>query len=323
MWLKLTKVKYTYVLEYSTTSQHCFQSNLVYLPMWVLCPLAGDSVYDMLLTDAERLRVVGCVLKCKLVQQLTLGMGDHHKRVCHLMKVSIFKRMASKRMAIVCVDAIQKAEELYASGQCAAALVPLQHAIDMGSISAYAHMAWWYIHGRRNIVTDYDRGFRLAEMGARLGCYHCIGVVGYCYLGKYGIGHGCTQNIALSLKLARESAGRGSKYGQITLAQLHHLGERELVLDWTQGVVFLWLAAKQGLDYALFKLGFMYNYGINCTKDYTEALRLYQLAAAQGHPAALFCIAMCYQKGWGVAADIIEASRWHRRAQEAGHLGML
>jgi TPR repeat protein len=324
MWLKLklTKVKNIYVLKCSITSQH-YSIHLEYHPMWVFCPSAGVSVYDMVLTDAEWLRVVGCGLKCKLVQLLSQGMGNHFQRACHQMMVSIFQRMASKRMATMCDNAVKEAEELYASGQCAAALVPLQHAIDMGSISAYALMAWWHINIRKGIVLDRYRGFKLAEKGASLGCYHSQGVLAYCYLGSNGCGYGCNQNIELSFKLALESAGKNSKYGQITLGHLHHLGLGELGglgLDCAQGVVFFQLAAAQRLPDALFMLGHKHNHGINCAIDYSEAMRLYKLSAAQGHPMALFCIAKCYEKGWGVAADIIKAIHWYERAKEAGHI---
>ena len=129
---------------------------------------------------------------------------------------------------------------------------------------------------------------------------------------------------ARSLELARESAGRGSRYGQFTLGQLCIRG-RGLGLkggpefDDAQAVAFFRLAAAQGLDVAQFQLGTMLQSGYCVVRDCTEGLRLLHLAAAQGYPEALYEVAACYEHGYGVAADVAEAIRWYRRAQTAGY----
>ncbi len=48
--------------------------SFVRLPPRVSCPFAGAPAYDMSLKHMERLRVVGCGLKGKLVRRLSLGM---------------------------------------------------------------------------------------------------------------------------------------------------------------------------------------------------------------------------------------------------------
>ena len=53
-------------------------------------PFAGAPVYGILLTHAERLRVVDCGLKGRLVRMLSLGVGRHfepqrNRRACHQM----------------------------------------------------------------------------------------------------------------------------------------------------------------------------------------------------------------------------------------------
>ena len=122
------------------------------------------------------------------------------------------------------------------------------------------------------------------------------------------------------MELARESSGKGSRYGQLTLGRLHHLGARGLAQDNAQAAAFYRLAAAQGLDGAQSRLGYMHYNGVGVSQDYAEALRLYQLAAAQGHPEALFSVAHSHEYGQGVAADVAEAIRWLKRAQAAGDL---
>jgi TPR repeat protein len=118
--------------------------------------------------------------------------------------------------------------------------------------------------------------------------------------------------------LARESSGRGSRYGQVTLGELHFWGRGGLAEDSAQALVFYGLAAAQGLDGAQFQLGYLHYHGDGVARDRAEALRLYQLAAAQGHPEGLYFVAFCHEVGSGGRKSKAAAIRWYRRAQAAG-----
>ena len=300
--------------------------SFVSIPQRVPRPFACVRVYDMSLTSVERLRIVGCGLKGKLVQQLSLGVGHHFEpqsnlRACHHMMFSIANHIASKKVdavrKVAAKEAAKEADKFCALVQFAAALVPLQRAIDFGHFPSRAFMAMLLIEGREGVAKNVKRGFELAEEGVRLGCHHCQGVMAYCYCW----GHGCEADEARLLELARESSGRGSRYGQLTLGKLHCTGGGGLRRDNAQALAFYRLAAAQGLDGAQYSLGGMYYHGYGVSQDYAEALRLYQLAAAQGYPQALYRVAECHERGHGVAADAAEAIRWYRRAQAAGHHG--
>jgi len=300
------------------------QFSFVCLPPRLPRPFAGAAVYDMSLTHAERLCAMGCGVKGKLVRLLSLGVGRHFEpqrnwRACHQMMQSIARRVASKVMAAVRDEAAKEAEELCASGQYAAALVPLQRAIDFGHLPSLALKAWLLIGGREGIAVDEKEAFELANEGARLGCHHCQGVLARCYkCDRYPSSFGCEQDYARSLELARESSGRGSRYGQFTFGALHRYGHGGLVQDYAPALALYRLAAAQGLDEAQHQLGYMYYIGWGVAADDAEALRWFHLAAAQGHPSALYMIALFYQYGRGVAADVAEAIRWYRRAKAAG-----
>ena len=303
--------------------QGVFMFSFVRLPPRVSRPFAGAPVYDMSLTHAERLRAVGCGFKGRLVQLLSLGIGRHfepqrNRRTCHSMMQFNVRRVAAGLAAAVRDKVAKEAEELCASGQCAAAVVPLQLAIDWGDLPSRALKAWLHIDGREGVAQDRDGTLELAEEGERLGCHHCQGVVALCY----GSSYGCDKDTALSLELARESSGRGSRYGQHALGKLHYWGAVELVRDNAQAMSFYRLAAAQGLDEAQRMLGCMYYHGEGVALDYAEALRWFQLAAAQGHAEALCWVALCHENGWGVAADVAETIRWLRRAQAAGFPGV-
>ena len=113
----------------------------VRLPPRVRRPLAGAPVYDMSLTLGERLRVVGCALTGKLVRLLSLGTGcyfEPDRRACHKLMHFMVARVAAKLMhslaAAVGNKVGKEAEELCASGQCAAAAVALRLAVDLGRL---------------------------------------------------------------------------------------------------------------------------------------------------------------------------------------------
>jgi len=190
----------------------------VRLPPRVSRPFAGVAVYDMSLTHAERLRVVGCGFKGRLVRLLSLGVGGHFEPqrnwgACRKMMLSNVRHATAWMAAAVRDKVAKEAEELCASGQCAAAVVPLQRAIDWGDLPSRALKAWLLLEGREGIAEDCETAFELAEEGARLGCHHCQGVLAYCHWRAWG----CEVDYARSLELTRESSGRGSRYGQHTL----------------------------------------------------------------------------------------------------------
>ena len=258
------------------------------LPPRVRRPLAGAPVHDMSLTHGERLRVVGCALTGKLVRLLSLGTGCHfepgrNRRSCHKLMHLKVGRVAAKLMhslaAAVGNKVCKEAEELCASGQCVAAAVALQLAVDLGHLPSRALMAHMLLQGRQGVACDSNAAFKLVEKGARLGCHHCQGVLAMCYWR----GDGCVSDAARSLELARESSGKGSRYGQDTLGDLYRFGRGGVAQDYAQAIALYRLAAAQNLDGAQSILGHMYSMGYGVAQDDAEARRWYQLVAAQGY----------------------------------------
>jgi TPR repeat protein len=244
------------------------------------------------------------------------------------MMQSIVRRVAVGLAAAVRDKVAKEAEELCASGQCAAAVVPLQRAIYLGDLPSRARMAHMLLDGREGVAKDVNSAFKLANKGARFGCHHCQGVLAFCYWGIGPPDGGCNYSPCFrdgprSLELARQSSGKGSRYGQFVLGRLYHYGIIGVVAqDHVQAVALYRLAAAQNLDKAQWILGDVYEIGSasgGVAQDCAEALRLYKLAAAQGHRAALDSVAQCYEFGRGVRKNKAEAIRWYWRANSAGH----
>jgi len=211
----------------------------------------------------------------------------------------------------------QYALALVSTGQCATAMIHLNLSIIRGHFPSRALKTHMMIDGREGVAKDENGAFELVEEGARLGCYHCQGVMALCY--RYG--YGCMRNEARSLELARESSGLGSRYGQHVLGLFYRYGGGGVAEDYAQALALYRLAAAQNFGGAQFSLGSMYYLGRGVAEDVAEALRLFQLAAAQGHPAALFWVAFCHERGRGIPENKAEAIRWYRRALAAGYCG--
>jgi TPR repeat protein len=285
--------------------------SIVRLPLDMTISLP-DS--DVSLTYAMRRRALCCELAWLLSLGMNVGLGfekQSNLHACCRMAQRIVRHVAFILMTVV---RAKEAEELCALGQCEAAQVQLQLAIDLGHLPSRALKAWMLLNGREGVARDHKRGFELAKKGAQLGCHHCQGVLAACYWRGFGI----PRDVAQSMELARESSGKGSRYGQFVLGELHMHGEGGVAMDYAQALVFFQLAAEQKFDGAQCILGFMCSYGIGVFQDYAEALRLYQLAAAQGYPWALNNVASCHHRGLGVPKNMDEAIRWYRRAHASG-----
>jgi TPR repeat protein len=158
------------------------------------------------------------------------------------------------------------------------------------------------ILGREGVAKDRTAAFELVKEGTRLDCHHCQGVMANCY--KFG--YGCEKDVARSLKLAQESSGMGSKYGQWVLGLFYHRGEGDITQDHAQALALYRLAAAHNLDLAQNSMGIMYD------QDKGEALQWYQLAAAQGYPLALGSVTMSYMLGYGVTKDERVYEMWKK-----------
>jgi len=272
-------------------------------------------VYEMTTGHKQRLSRMGCGGRGKLALLMLRGGGRPVPRDCSALMDRIVRRVAAAQVAATPEGLHAKAQALRAAGECAAAAALLQQAVGLGHVPSRADLADMLIDGREGVAKDRERGFELAEEGARLGCHSCQGVMAICYL----FGAGCSQDAPRSLALARASAGEGSKYGQRTLGRLYREGKGGVAQDNAAAVANYRLAAAQGYDGAQCALGYMYHTGYGVAKDYAEALRWHKLAAAQGLGTALDNVGVCYENGLSVAADRAEAIRWYKRAAAAGH----
>jgi len=243
-------------------------------------------------------------MKLFLVKQLLRGFS-----YCNLNKrlfTIILHRFISKMPAAL----YQHALALVATGQCAAALIPLNRAIALKHLPSRALLAHMLSGGRKDVPKDHGRAFKLVKEGTELGCRHCQGVLAMCYM----LGHGYFMvDLSTALDMAQESSDRGSRYGQCTLGNLYY--DYGSLRDVIKARQLFKLSAAQGLDKAQYYSG-KTSYRCDGGK---EKMRLFQLAATQGLSEALLSIGYWYKYGGeGVERNQDIAICLFRQAREAG-----
>ena len=77
--------------------------------------------------------------------------------------------------------------------------------------------------------------------------------------------------------------------------------------------------ADQGIAYAQYNLGVMYDFGDGVPENDALAVKWYRKAADQGLAKAQFIIGRVYDFGKGIPENDAEAVKWYRKAAAQGH----
>ena len=70
----------------------------------------------------------------------------------------------------------------------------------------------------------------------------------------------------------------------------------------------------------LYYLGYMYQYGLDISKDYSDAYKYYKKAAASDNAMAYYQLATLYANGNGVNKDAIKALDYYKKSYRLGYL---
>ena len=77
--------------------------------------------------------------------------------------------------------------------------------------------------------------------------------------------------------------------------------------------------AEQGIAFAQFNLGVMYEKGQGVSQDYKTAVKWYRLSTKQGNAAAQSNLGTMYGTGNGVRKDYVRAHMWYNIAARSGN----
>ncbi len=166
----------------------------------------------------------------------------------------------------------------------ALAYVSLENGAKMLHFESAAMMSWLRQHGREGVEVQLEIAHSVAAKGAMCGCPHSQGALANCVLNGWHV----AKNPAAALKMAKESASKGSQFGQYVVAmasialQGHNTEE-------TAAVVMrnLKLASDQGLpearlSYATALLTFFKDIENESEKIEKISMQLYEQAAFCG-----------------------------------------
>lgn len=113
-----------------------------------------------------------------------------------------------------------------------------------------------------------------------------------------------------------KAAGSGLSRAGLTLADYFMARDTSTPAQLQQARSFYEQYAKQGLQSAQLKLGYLYEQGLGTTKDYKQALAWYTAAAEQQEGMAQYLLGRLYQYGWiGNAPDYALAKQWYAKVK--------
>ena len=291
-------------------------------------PLALFAVYDKTaLTPKKRLSVLGSGVLVSLAELLCNGVNgkyDMSTKAARKLMNLIARRVVAGQMAATPEGLFQQALKMYAAGQYAAAACKYQSAVALGHLRGHAELSWLMLHGREGVPYDNAGAYRLVAEGHRLGCAHCAGILAWFIVAGSGTKFRHPQhprNYRDALNLATDSAECGSRYGQLALSFLCTFSYGVRSKSLTQARDWVQLAADQGLDMALQRMGWFDTRDMKpdtALQSEQKAFHHEMQAALQGFPSACYEIAYRYEKGVGVTVSYETAILWYRRAIAAG-----
>jgi len=221
------------------------------------------------------------------------------------------KRVVSKQLHGTFTSQHWQAECLLFEGRCQEMEKLFESLIQKGHTPSMAALAEILAQGMDGVKADHERMDQLLRRGMEKNCFHCMGVIASrnfnWNLRKYSIDPG------VCFELARNSASRGSKYGEFALgfAILSDYNGKEAWEHFES-------AAGQGHAGALYKLGMAHIHGKSgYSKDVEKGFKFYKAAARRGDAFALSLIGPMLYKGECVTTNFDEAIYWLRRAVDA------
>lgn len=117
----------------------------------------------------------------------------------------------------------------------------------------------------------------------------------------------------------KQDAERGNMEAQFKLGRIYERGI-DVAQDYSQAAHWYAQSAKLGYAPSQFNLGLLYTTGKGLASSYEQARVWWQLAAEQNHSGAQFNLGLLFEKGLGVDKDFDEALKWYELATASGDM---
>ena len=133
-------------------------------------------------------------------------------------------------------------------------------------------------------------------------------------------GDGVQQDLQEALRLIKDAADKGNRYGELWLGICYHDG---IGVERNQVEAFRWFlsSAKKGNKPAMNLVGQSYEFGYGVEKNIEEAVKYYQKASDENYSLALVNLAVCYEHGRGVEQDWEKSFALMKQACDEGDEG--
>ncbi len=238
----------------------------------------------------------------------------------------LIQRCVRKWLAKRAILLLNQAIELFNQQKYMTARSMLNKAILLGNFRARAYMAWILMHTGSDTLMQsdprYQHAVALVELGTRMNCGDCEGVLAYCYtVGKGMNGGKMDHNKAWDL--ATISYAKRSVFGMFALGHLIKYGLSEKGISFEQGakrsVELLQEAKHKGFPDAYKQLIMAYESGFGVPRDYVAARILLEYLVNKGDGWACSQLASYYKKGQGVKKNLVKSLELDLMALGAGY----
>ena len=225
--------------------------------------------------------------------------------------VSLFAQAADKGKVEAIVELATMVEEgLGVEANPAQAAEMYKQACRSGSCEAQYRLGMLYKEGR-GVTKDYEIAFSLFHDAALQGDGWAMMELAL----AYGQGRGTLPDPALAYRWAKEQvSGEDDEEGLALLAAMDK-GMADVRVDDMNALV---AKANGGDGKACYRLGFLYEAGVDVEHDGKKAFHWYTKALENDHEGAIYRLARLYHRGEGVEQDLKFAIKLYGEASNRG-----
>lgn len=240
--------------------------------------------------------------------------------------VLLIQRCVRKWLAKRATLLLNQAIELFNQQKYMTTRSMLNKAILLGNLPARAYMAWILMHTGSDTLLQadprYQRAVALVELGARMDCGDCQGVLAYCHTVGKGM-NGGKMDYDIAWDLATKSNAKGSVFGMFALGRLIKYGLPEKGISFAQGaersVELFQAAVHKGFLDAYKQLIMAYESGFGVHQNYVTVCTLLEYLVDKGDGWACKRLSFYYKKGQGVEKDLVKSEQLDFKAFRAGY----
>ena len=194
----------------------------------------------------------------------------------------------------------------------------LESIAEEGDLKTQKALAYMYLYGKNDFVTDYQKAFKYYEMAANQGDATALNNLGSLYFNGVGV----PVNYQKAIELLEKAAAAGSSEAALNLGFIY-LSGRNASSNATHAVELFKMSAEKNNVIAKFMLGYAYYKGFGIEKNMNKGAALVKEAADMDFDEAQYIIGYMYLNGFGIAKNYENARKYMQHAMRQGNMSAI